>query len=69
MDESDIERNLEDCGCEKSIIDSFCSLSSHRQIEVLSLQRKKLLEGVHEEERKISCLDYLVNRLEKERGR
>ena len=38
------------------------------QIALLELHRKTLLDNVHSEERKISCLDYLLYQIKKEYG-
>lgn len=36
-----------------------------KQIEILENWRKNLLEQIHEKEKKISCLDYLIYKLQK----
>ena len=36
------------------------------QLQLLAQHRKRLLEKVHREERRIQCLDYLVYQMEKE---
>ena len=62
-----VKQNLIDAGCSAQLIQQFISLQAeHKTDEILSLlakQRKSLLDGVHAEERKIYCLDYLVNKL------
>lgn len=37
-----------------------------RQIAMLELHRDELLDNVHSEERKISCLDYLLYQIKKD---
>lgn len=69
MDKDDIRLNLEACGCDKATIRKFCASDAGQQLEMLSDQRKHLLDKVHEEERRISCLDYLVYRMGKEESR
>lgn len=60
-------QNLIAAGCSEQLIQQVISLQSeHKTEEILSLlsnQRKNLLDGVHAEERKIYCLDYLANKL------
>ena len=34
-------------------------------LNMLAIHRKTLLDGIHADERKIYCLDYLVNKLKK----
>ena len=62
-------QNLRDAGCDRKTVEQFLCLEEagelQKQLELLSNQRKKLLEKVHREERKITCLDYLVYQLEK----
>ena len=33
---------------------------------VLTVHRKKLLEGIHAEQKKLDCLDYLIFKMRKE---
>lgn len=62
-------KNLKDAGCcEQRICDFmeyFAEKNVERQISLLELQREELLEHVHREERKISCLDYLLYQIRK----
>lgn len=66
MEKEEMKRNLEACGCDKATISRFCSCDGRKQLEMLSEQRQALLDRVHEEERKISCLDYMVYRMGKD---
>lgn len=64
--QKNIEQNLIDAGCDKDFISKFMSLSEEQKAEMLQMladHRKTLLDGIHKDERKIFCLDYLVNRL------
>lgn len=62
-----IEQNLIDAGCDKDFIKSFMNLTEAQQtaemLKMLAVHRKNLLDGIHADERKIYCLDYLVNKL------
>ena len=64
-----IEQNLTDAGCSKEFIERFMLLTeSQRTAEILKMldeHRKNLLDGIHADERKIYCLDYLVNKIKK----
>ncbi|MDE7165101.1 MAG: hypothetical protein K2O04_06765 [Clostridiales bacterium] len=59
--------NLIDAGCDKRLIEQTMTLLSEcKTAEMLSLlatHRKSLLDCIHSEERRIYCLDYLVNKL------
>ena len=57
-------QNLEDAGCEAGTIRDFLKWfeqgRKEKQLEVLEYQREYLLDRVHKDERRISCLDYLI---------
>ena len=62
-------QNLKDAGCEKQCVEEFLALEQEgkrrEQLKLLELHRQKLLDRVHEEERQIDCLDYLVYQMQK----
>lgn len=64
--------NLEDAGCDFKFVERFLALERsgqyQEQLRLLSDHRWQLLEGLHREERRIDCLDYLVYQLEKRRA-
>lgn len=63
-----IEQNLIDAGCDKQFIERFMNLPQAQKSEMLKMlavHRQELLDGIHADERKIYCLDYLVNKLNK----
>lgn len=59
--------NLEDAGCNCDFIERFMELQSAEQIEaqlrMLAKQRCRLLECIHESQKKLDCLDYLIYQL------
>ena len=65
-----IKQNTIDAGCDDLLVSKLMQLYSEQKIsEMLSLllvHRRKILDGVHSEERKIYCLDYLINKLKKD---
>ena len=65
-----LRENLKDAGCD---LDTICRCEVLAQGEkkgelmrVLSLHRRALLDTVHENERRIDCLDYLIYQIEKQ---
>ena len=62
--ESAEERNLRDAGCSGEFIREFTELGrSGREAEqrrLLSKRRAELLDELHESQRRIDCLDYLI---------
>mgnify|MGYP006924634675 CR=1 FL=1 len=64
-----VEQNLIDAGCDKDFIEKFMEYTETQRtaemLKMLAEHRKLLLDGIHADERKIFCLDYLVNKLKK----
>lgn len=64
-------QNMKDAGCDSQTIQRFLELQAagqtDQQLKLLSLHRKQLLDQVHQSEKCIDCLDYLVYLLEKSR--
>ena len=63
MSGEELIRALRDAGCNDSAAKEFMKLYTAGQTakaqKLLSQHRKELLDGIHAEERKIRCLDYL----------
>ena len=62
-------QNLEDAGCDAKTVEQFLALlegdNTAEQLALLSRHRKRLLDDLHREERRIDCLDYLVYQIQK----
>lgn len=60
-------RNLADAGCDEQMIQKFFSLRSNgcrnEQYRLLYAQRACLVERMHDFQRKIDCLDYLIYKM------
>lgn len=60
----EIRQNLKAAGCSAKTIETFFSYQeTEKKILLLERQRRKLLDDVHDKERKIICLDYLMDRI------
>lgn len=61
-------QNLTDAGCDQQMIGEFfyCLKAGdeEQQIELLTKHRKVLLESLHQTEKRIDCLDYLVYQIQ-----
>ena len=60
----DVVQNLKDAGCDQEIIQNFMECMEqddlNGQMQLMEKHRECLLNKVHEEEKHINCLDYLV---------
>ena len=56
--------NLRDAGCDEALIAELDALpSSCARLCRLKTYRRDLLDGIHAEQRKLECLDYLIYQL------
>lgn len=64
-----IIQNLKDAGCDNETIHSFMAdLQAGKKIcgiKRLEKHRQKLLDLMHQEQRRIDCLDYLIYQIKK----
>ena len=71
ISENDLIQNLKDAGCDNNTISEFIDFSKSEKIEnelnLLSKQRKNLLDNLHKIEKNINCLDYLVYQINQRR--
>ena len=67
--EQDLIINLKAAGFDGTLIQEFLGCwkagETTEQLRLLSQKREGLLDQVHQEEKKIHCLDYLVYQIEK----
>ena len=70
-DETAIRQNLIDAGCGQELIKKFMEDFKHgrtaEELKLLAAHRRKLLDELHREQKRIDCLDYLVYTMKKER--
>lgn len=68
----DVIQNLKDAGCDQKTIERFMKCMDRNdlsgQLRLMEEHRKKILERVHEEEKQIDCLDYLVYQIDRNRA-
>lgn len=68
---SKLLRNLEDAGCDETLIREFMQCSkeenSSRRVRLLKMHRRELLSSLHVCQSQIDCLDYLLYQMQKEK--
>jgi hypothetical protein len=62
MDEK-TRANLADAGCSEAFIAEYDGLCGCARICKLKERRRELLDGIHAEQKKLECLDYLIYQL------
>ncbi len=64
-----IIQNLKDAGCDSDLIHRFLGYRRLgricEQLQLLAKQRRILLDALHDDQKRIDCLDYLVYQIEK----
>lgn len=67
-----ILQNLKDADCNRELIERFFLLDKNQrtfeQLRLLDEYRKKLVESLHQDQRKIDCLDYLIFNLKQKQN-
>ncbi len=70
--EEEVIQNLKDAGCSQEMIECFMGCMGqdnlNSRIRLMEEHRKCLLDKVHEEEKKIDCLDYLIYQMRRNRN-
>ena len=65
-----LRENLKDAGCDLDMICRCELLAQDKKkadlMRILSQHRRALLDAVHENERRIDCLDYLIYQMKKQ---
>lgn len=62
-----VRQNLIDAGCNEHIIERFFQCPTKKsQLQLLESKREQLLKDYHRDARRLDCLDFLVNQLNKE---
>lgn len=71
LSEEDVFQNLKDAGCDEETIQTFINnLQNGKQVKGMRLlenHRRSLLDNLHEEQKRIDCLDYLLFVLKKQK--
>lgn len=60
MNNKNILENLKDAGCEQNFINEFFKYDKKTQLNLLKNHRINLLDRLHESQKQIDCLDYLI---------
>lgn len=70
MDKQALKQNLIDSGCSKEVIDEFFSLYEQKKkkeaLRLLTKHKSELLDNLHDSQKKIDCLDYLIFNLKQD---
>lgn len=71
LETQSVIQNLNDAGCTQDVVNRFMTLweESDRDTQLRFLRRYRsfLLDGIHAEQKKLDCLDYLIYQLEKQK--
>lgn len=64
IEQENVVRNLEDAGCSNHLITEFLRLDADgkikEQLRLLIKHREDLLNAIHENQKRIDCLDFLI---------
>ena len=64
MQTANIISNLKDVGCSDMLIEQFLNLlqigTQKERLRLLNEHRNSLLDSIHDNQKKLDCLDYLI---------
>lgn len=67
-DKQEVIKNLEDAGCKdceiECLIECLIKGNKDKGLALLTKHRKKLLDSIHAEQKRLDCLDYLIYQIE-----
>lgn len=70
MEIKEILNCMSDCGCDAVQTEEFLALKENccteSCIRYLKRHRKQLMDEIHQREKKVECVDYIIRELEKE---
>jgi hypothetical protein len=62
--------NLQDADCPQELVDQFLQENDpEKRLRLLSVHRRHLLDGIHDGQRKLDILDYLIFTMKQEQKR
>jgi hypothetical protein len=62
--------NLQDADCPQELIHRFLQEPDpEKQLKLLSVHRRNLLDGIHDGQRKLDILDYLIFTMKQEQNK
>lgn len=71
MDLNEILNSMSDCGCSEAQAEQFLALKenccSESCIRYLKRHRKQLLDEIHQMQKNVDCVDYLIRELERQK--
>lgn len=70
--EKGILQCLKDCGCDERTAEQFIAYGQEArlrdQIRLLNRRRRSLMDDLHENQRKVDCIDFMIRELEQKRS-
>ena len=72
MQTANIISNLKDAGCSDMLIEQFLNLlqigTQKEWLRLLNEHRNSLLDSIHDNQKKLDCLDYLIFEMKHQQG-
>ncbi len=68
MEKQKWKQSLQDCGMEQKNVNQFLKCEKEKdQLRLLHQQRKRLMDNLHQAQRKVDVVDYVIHQIEKEK--
>ena len=70
--EKAVRQCLKDCGCDERTAEQFLAYGQEArrrdQIRHLNRRRRSLMDDLHENQKKVDCIDFMIRELERKRS-
>ena len=65
----DLKQCIKDIGCDNTLAEKFASGSLSERLVLLKKHRQALMDNMHDNQRKIDCVDYIINKIQEAKER
>lgn len=62
---ADFKQCLKDIGCDEKTVKDFKDSDKSSRIRILKKQRRTLMDSIHENQKRIDRVDYIIDKIER----
>lgn len=63
---ADLKQCLKDIGCDENTVKEFRDSDKSSRIRILKKHRRNLMDSVHENQKRVDRLDYIIDKIERD---
>lgn len=62
---ADLNQCLKDIGCDEKTVNEFKNSNKSARIRILKKQRRTFMDSVHETQKRVDRVDYIIDKIER----